>query len=304
MDDPPAGCENPGMPPVAEGFPNQVHLVLPPAVCAAAARQPVTRELLPTAAGYFPVATDHFMERKDGGADYIVLLCVAGEGWVELRGNRSPLRAGELAVLPPRAAHRYGAAPDAWTIYWCHLSGRLAGDCVALLGGAEGSPVALAPAGRAAAGLEEILRVLQRGYGRVELVRASTLLLGWCGLVNELRAGAEERGASAGARVLATAQWLRSKVDGRVSVEEMARAAGLSPSHFSTLFRARLGYSPLEFHLRVKVQRAVELLASSPAAVSEVAAAVGFEDPLYFSRVFRRIMGEPPSAYAARQRGR
>jgi AraC-like DNA-binding protein len=290
------------MPRKAEGFSHQIHLVLPPAVVAVALRESITRDLFPPALGYFPAAAGHYVARRAGATESIAILCVDGEGWVEYRKKRSPVHAGELVILPPGEAHRYGAGPRAWTIYWCHFAGRNAGDFTALVSRAAAQSETLAATGPAVALMEGLLRTLQHGYGRIERVSAATQLAAWFGLLQQLRAEALAPGGSSATRILAVAQWIRSHLAQRVTVAELARFAGLSPSHFNTLFRQRFGYSPLDFHLRSRVQRAGELLASPAVSIAEVAAAVGYEDPLYFSRVFRRVMGMPPSAYAARYR--
>lgn len=152
--------------------------------------------------------------------------------------------------------------------------------------------------------MEALLQTLQGGYGRIEMVRASTGLAAWFGLLNQLRAESHATGGDTTARVLAAADWARSRLIERITVADMAHLAGLSPSHFSTLFRRRFGYSPLDFHLRCRVQRSCELLAAAGITVTQAAAATGFEDPHYFSRVFRSIMGEPPSTYAERHQTR
>lgn len=125
----------------AEGFPNQIHLVLPPQVVSAALQEPVTRELVPTALGYFPAAAGHYISRREGVSEYIAILCTSGEGWVHRSGRRHTVGPDELAVLPPGRSHRYGAGRRAWTIYWCHFTGRSAADFAALAGGTDSPPV-------------------------------------------------------------------------------------------------------------------------------------------------------------------
>jgi AraC-like DNA-binding protein len=78
---------------------------------------------------------------------------------------------------------------------------------------------------------------------------------------------------------------------------QMAAAAGLSIPHYSDLFRRATGYPPVEHFLRLKIQRACQLLDTTELRVNEVAAAVGSTDPFYFSRFFRKITGQSPRAY-------
>ncbi|MGC4081641.1 MAG: AraC family transcriptional regulator [Vicinamibacterales bacterium] len=283
-------------------FPTKSISSFRPRVIADALQRPITRDLVPTAAGYFPDAGGHHVSREKGADEFIVIVCVAGAGWIRSGQRRQPVRAGEFVVLAPGERHAYGAADPAWTIYWCHFRGQRAVDYARTIATRDAEPTALGATARAVAGIVGLIQIMQHGYGRIDLVRAATSLAAWCGLLFQLRTEARIRGSDTGARVLKAAQWIRDHLAERLTVAEIAHVAGLSPAHFSTLFRERLGYSPLDFHLRARVQRACELFAAAPTSVATVAAAVGFSDPLYFSRVFRRVMREPPSAYLARVR--
>jgi AraC-like DNA-binding protein len=74
-----------------------------------------------------------------------------------------------------------------------------------------------------------------------------------------------------------------------------------TPHHIRRLFRAERGISPLEHLEDLRVREAKRLLALDGFSVKEVAARVGFRDPYYFSRVFRRRAGCSPSAFAERR---
>ncbi|RME70993.1 MAG: AraC family transcriptional regulator, partial [Verrucomicrobia bacterium] len=54
---------------------------------------------------------------------------------------------------------------------------------------------------------------------------------------------------------------------------------------------------PLDYFNRLKVQRACELLATTTLSIAEIAEQLGFDDPYYFSRLFRKIMGMAPRVY-------
>ena len=79
--------------------------------------------------------------------------------------------------------------------------------------------------------------------------------------------------------------------------EEVARAAGLSPSHFSHLMRAKTGWSFTELLSRLRVDRACHLLAHTAHSLTRIAQDCGFNDQSYFNRVFRRRTGQTPGDY-------
>jgi len=82
----------------------------------------------------------------------------------------------------------------------------------------------------------------------------------------------------------------------------LAREHGLSPSHFRRLWQRAVGTPPDRYRHQLLIRRACRMLVESDRAVGEIAHAVGYRDPLYFSRRFRAATGEAPSAYRARYR--
>lgn len=79
--------------------------------------------------------------------------------------------------------------------------------------------------------------------------------------------------------------------------EDVARAAGLSPSHFSHLMRAKTGWSFTELLTHLRVDHACHLLAHTEFGLAQIALECGFGDQSYFSRVFRRRTGRTPGDY-------
>jgi AraC-like DNA-binding protein/CheY-like chemotaxis protein len=92
-------------------------------------------------------------------------------------------------------------------------------------------------------------------------------------------------------------RYVEANYSGKVALDEVARLCGFSKFHFSRRFRRELGVTFQEFVIRCRVDKARELLRNPRASVSEVAFAVGFEEPSYFSKIFRRHAGSSPSEY-------
>ncbi|MCU6710647.1 AraC family transcriptional regulator [Paenibacillus sp. J5C_2022] len=83
-----------------------------------------------------------------------------------------------------------------------------------------------------------------------------------------------------------------------ISVEELAQMAGLSPSHYSRLFKKYTGYSPIHYLTQIRMDRAKELLVLSDYKLKAIAQSIGYSDELYFSRLFKKNVGSAPSQYA------
>jgi AraC-like DNA-binding protein len=88
-----------------------------------------------------------------------------------------------------------------------------------------------------------------------------------------------------------------------LDVAALARVAHVSPAHFSRQFRATFGETPHRYLQRRRVERAMELLRETDRPVTEICFEVGFHSLGTFTRTFREIVGEPPSAYRVRFAG-
>jgi AraC-like DNA-binding protein len=85
-----------------------------------------------------------------------------------------------------------------------------------------------------------------------------------------------------------------------LDVPALARVAHVSPAHFSRQFRATFGETPHRYLQRRRVERAMELLRETDRPVTDICLDVGFNSLGTFSRTFREVVGEPPSAYRER----
>lgn len=281
-----------------EGFASQTLIVLPEAVVARALRSPLLRGLAPVAAGWFPRAEGHRVERKKPLADAVILLCSAGRGWVRVgAGKRHEVGAHSLVVLPAGERHAYGADErEPWSIHWAHARGDEV-DAFAQgidLGG-QSPVVRLAEDGRVAAQFAEVYARLGEDYTFPNLLVASAWLrLALAQVFLQCSRPHDETEDDPIGRSIA---WMQSHLGERARLDDLAGRAKLSPAHFSARFRRRTGYAPIDFFLRLKIRHACQLLDETSLRVEDVANVVGYEDAFYFSRLFRRVMAMSPRAY-------
>jgi len=86
-------------------------------------------------------------------------------------------------------------------------------------------------------------------------------------------------------------------MEDELRLSELAQSVGLSTAHFSEMFRKSMGETPHQFVLRVRVERAKEMLRSAESRVLDVAIACGFKTQQHFARVFRHVCGTSPTEY-------
>lgn len=93
-------------------------------------------------------------------------------------------------------------------------------------------------------------------------------------------------------------------LDKPLQVARLAALVNVSPSHFFALFKRHTGCAPIDFFIRLRMRHACRMLDTTSLNVKEVAAALGYEDPFYFSRVFKSVNRIAPSEYRALPRER
>jgi AraC family transcriptional regulator len=98
-------------------------------------------------------------------------------------------------------------------------------------------------------------------------------------------------------RMRRVTEFIQEHIEEDITLNELARNVGLSPSHFCNLFHKTSGKTPHQFILHCRIQHAKALLAKQSNSILDVALASGFRTHQHFSRIFRRHVGIPPSAY-------
>ena len=93
-------------------------------------------------------------------------------------------------------------------------------------------------------------------------------------------------------------EYLEHNFMGTISLEDMAKQAGVSKFHFVRMFKASTGLTPMAYLERMRLRESEALLRRRELSLSQVARASGFTSRRYFSRRFTRALGHSPSEYA------
>jgi AraC family transcriptional regulator of arabinose operon len=286
---------------IAEGFPGQRLVVLPRSQVDDALRRPGTSQLVVTDCGYYPEARAHGMHRPDPVAQAVVLVCTSGAGWCRVGGEPHDVGAGQVVVIPPGSPHSYGSsASDPWTLWWLHVDGADLTGLLESTGFTAAAPVRqLADPFRVVDLINEAVSRLEHDVDPRSLLAASGAA--WHLLTLLVSADTARRVRNPG--VDAARAYLRDNFATRISVQELADRAALSPSHFSALFRQQVGISVLKYHTQLRMTRARELLDTTDLPVAQIAQQVGYDDPFYFTRQFKAVHGLTALHYRRQHKG-
>jgi AraC-like DNA-binding protein len=255
----------------------------------------LSRDLYPLALGYYPGARGHHMRRRSHTTQ-LLIYCSAGAGQLQIEGQRWPVRPGDLILLPAGTAHTYAAdAGEPWSIHWIHFEGERSRDYMAYLQtGQPVVPVGLHP--RLIAEFDALFDLRHAGFTLAPFIHGSSRLRM---LLTELAGLAAGDQRSGGKRLDLDhlLELMHRRMDQALDLEALAAASNLSKYHFIRRFKALTGHSPIQHFIHLKMQYACQLLDRSDEPLKRVAARVGYDDPYYFSRLFKRVIGISPQQY-------
>ncbi len=271
-------------------------VVIPPALVAGLAEHPLCRDCLPHGAGYYPNAAGHHMDRA-APRDHLLIYCLAGSGEAEQDGRRRPVGPGDVLLFREGRPHRYRANPDdPWTIYWVHLGGAEVDACFDAVLDRPGAFLArVGRHPRLTEDLDALLATVTR-FRSHHLIYAANLLKSLLCYMALMRRQRQERSDALDvARVQA---WLRSRLHERVDLDTLVAATSeLSRYHFIREYKRQTGQTPMQAFQHLKISRACYLLDISDLSVADIAQQLGHDDPYYFSRLFKKVMGVAPRDY-------
>lgn len=251
-------------------------------------------------AGHYVEAHHHLWERRNL-AEGVYIYCTAGRGFYRCGNREWQVGPGELLYCPPLSHHRYGAdQKNPWTIFWFHVSGPEISVYSKLLGFTPQQPVirvGIRP--RAIAAFHTLFHFL-----KPPLTESRMAALGGAGRLLlatfAMESGEESATEEIGAGIQRVMDFMENHVEDQAEVDQWLKLFGGSRSHFQRQFKLSTGHGPHDYFLRLKIRRACGYLMGSGLRIAEIGERLGFKDPFYFSRLFRKITGGNPRAYRTR----
>jgi AraC family transcriptional regulator of arabinose operon len=288
-----------------QGFEGQKLIVLPKKIDSGfLMKDAITRQIYITDIGYYPKAHQHYVERPTGINQHIIIYCVEGSGWVTINKKKMDISPSHFIVIPANTPHKYGAVEaDPWTIYWVHFKGDIATYVVDLITEDSQNYLPYLSYNENRIKLfEEICFNLEKGYSADNLRYVNMIFYHFLSslLYEEKYNEAEKHGDKD--PIALTIEMMQENLHANLTLNDFAKFSHLSVSHFSSLFRVRTGFSPVEYFNHLKIQHSCQSLAFTGKAIKEIADDLGFSDQYYFSRIFSRFMGIPPSEYRNRNK--
>lgn len=219
--------------------------------------------------------------------------------WV-IEGREHSMAEGDLVVVPPHIEHHAFSLTKKAAILSLHLQPMLPDgqDAFALLPPPRFLSIS------SGSRLDDYFKGAAREWQRFD--RSSNALCrlyqaGWARLIvlellrEHCRSGHYQQ--TVDPLILKILKLLEDHICETLTLGQLSQRVGYSAQHINRLFRSALGITPLQYHRRMKMEKAADLLIHSPLSVQGVGLEVGIDDPAYFSRLFHQHMGQSPVAY-------
>lgn len=233
--------------------------------------------------------------RPQGRKDYQLLYVVSGSMIFFEGDEKIIIREGEAVLYRPGHPQNYHyMKEDKPEVYWMHFSGR---EAEAILQQLELTKSFLFPGiqNEYRELFDRIIRELQlkRPYYKelADRLGQELLILMARNRMNKIE---NIERSEVIEKVIET---MHKKYKENISIEDYAKSSGMSVCWFIRSFRAHTGLPPQQFMIQLRIGKAKELLSSSGYNITEIAEICGYENSLYFSRIFKKHIGLSPKEY-------
>lgn len=251
-----------------------------------------------TQIGYYPKALHHFNEKENGSPDYILIYCHKGKGWYQLNDTKYSVQENQFFFVPKHTPHSYGAdEKDPWTVYWIHFSGNFANlyvknhSTVTTIYQSANNNTR-----ESILVFEEIYHTLTCGFNEDNLHHSCSTLYYFLNSFNYCNKHhlTYRKNESV---LKESIRFMQANLEKNISVKDMSENVNLSESYFFSLFKKQIGYTPLNYLINLRMKVACDMLYYTNLKVNQICPKVGINDPLYFSKLFTKVLGFSPTEY-------
>ncbi len=237
--------------------------------------------------------------RPRGRLDYQLLYVASGKTIFYFNGESKEVTAGHMILFQPKQEQHYEYfSKDKPEVYWVHFTGGDVKNILRHFNIPLDKPVFYSGTSAIYTRLfKEMIQELQTcpvGYQEMMemYLRQLFLQIQRCRLERKPIVNSQIHDDMEQAR-----RYFQDHYSESINIEEYAKSHGMSVSWFMRNFRQVSGQSPMQYILTLRINNAVVLLETTDYNVAEISSIIGYENPLYFSRIFKKQKGISPSDY-------
>lgn len=242
---------------------------------------------------------NEYCTRREGYRSYLLIYTITGKGYAKYRGRSYELREDQVFLMDCYDYQEYWTdKTELWQFKWIHFNGGTSNEYFNLIYDRFGPIIEMYGRPHLLECLNEIIKLLEHNDFQLE-VNVSRLIVE---ILSELLLSETQKSENLEFRMLnknikSALEFVENNYERDISLKDIASAACCSEFHFSRLFKRTTGYSPYEYLLKYRINRAKNHLKDSKTTVDEIARMVGYNSISNFIRTFKSLEEMTPLKY-------
>lgn len=229
------------------------------------------------------------------GENDLFFYVLEGECFLSIDSESYIIRPGQLAYLPKGKVRAYTHASERFSMYEMLFSATSGGEnLMELLGLSEDNFVVTIP------DTEKMSKLFESSH-RKELYKNPLYDIGWCAnIINIIRIYAEKRKKEStvqGQFFKPVIDYMSKHLGENPKTEDFASLVHMQTTYFIKRFKKNYGIPPISYFNRMKVYKAMGMLARTDMPVEQIAGKLGITDTSYFARLFKKYCNVTPTKY-------
>ncbi len=259
-----------------------------------------SKSLVVTSCGYYRVHSRPTVstERPHGRRDYQLLYIAKGRGYFWFNGRERVITEGNMILFRPGEAQQYYYhAPDKTEVYWVHFTGRHVESILEVYELPETENVFYTGTSPDYAWLyRQMIQELQLCRPNYEELLTLNLRHIFIQINRYIKEG-RKKGSDAQNEIERATHYFNEHYNEQINIDDYAASRHMSTCWFIRSFRQIVKVTPMQYILSLRMANAQSLLENTEYNISEIAETVGYDNSLYFSRLFHKHIGVSPSEY-------
>lgn len=264
-----------------------------------------SRPLIVGSCGTYHLFTRHRLPtyRPKGRLDFQILYIASGKAHFYFgdKGIDTVVPAGNMVVYRPKEPQKYEYFGDDQTeVYWVHFTGKDVKNVLRGYGIADDMRVINTGTSLGYTRLfKQMILELQRCQPDYQEMLALLLRQLLIAIHRQLTLDRRIRNIYLDTEMETALQYFNDNYNTEINIEEYAASRGMSVSWFIRVFKQYVNTTPMQYIVSIRIANAQILLETTNYNVTEIGSIVGYDNPLYFSRIFKKQKGISPSEYRA-----
>ncbi len=275
---------------------------IPPSLVADQLINPVTRDLYLTEAGELEIARGTIWDPGEKAANNFLIYCTKGEGILVFSDNQVPVSNDQYFIVPCGEHFKFYSLLNKNTRFLvAGFNGNIATNMSREFSMVRNlkSSVNNMVANREML-FDEIFNNLAKGFHDYNLEFVNFCFGHLLATFIYACRTSEDMADESNPVIRRTVHFLEKNLNKKLTLKQIAHEAGYSPTYLTTLFRKATNYAPLSYFSHLKILKACEFLDYTRMKVKDIAFRLGYSDPYYFTRDFKKKMGLSPRQYRNR----